>query len=755
MKPTAYYISQNEGLTNVRERLEHATARSIALVIPANTKLCSHVAWRLLHSRAGELSKEVLVISPDHQIRAVAKAAGFRVTQPLESLSASRSRPGSRPDQAGFGPRTPVLNHKVLGNLPMPVQHVIAAVLTRAGDPEPEVTHASRQKVVEMQAMTWGWLPHLALTSAMGVFTVSYAYNTARNGATGANIFFWFGLLLIFVPPLGRLISPAASRFERMGLLCVVGICFYLVKVMLSPLYFSEYDEFLHWRTADDIARSGHLFRENALLPVSPLYPGLEIVTNAFSKLSGLSTFNAGVVVAGVARLVMILSLFMLNEQITGSARIAGIATILYMTNPHFLFFDALFSYESLALPLATFVLFAMARHEALDSGRHWMTLTAWIVLAAVVVTHHLTDFIFDGLFILWAVLYALLRPASLRQSDLARTALLGVFMSVASIILIAYPVVQYISSSGSDILSQLGRVLGDSSGARHLFVGYGDQPTPLSERAMTLSSVALISLSLPFGLLCIWRRYRYNALACMLGIVSLSYPIIQLLRVTDSGAELSDRALAFLFIPIACVLAIFITQFWPTRHLNWRRIVLITCAISIVFMGNITLGSGPARSILPGPYLVASDARSIEARGIQSAIWVRSYLGPDNRVATDRINQLLMSTYGDQHLVTASGDNIDVTDVFFSPSLGHYEISLLRRAKVRYLVVDLRLNRALPEVGFYFEQGEPNSFERTTPIDLEALTKFNTIPQINRVFDGGDIVIYDLGGIISAPEKP
>jgi hypothetical protein len=651
-------------------------------------------------------------------------------------------------------PHPPVLNHKVPGNLPMPVQHAISAVLTRAGDPQPEVSHASKQNTAEMQAMTWGWLPLLTLTSAMGVCTVSYAYNIARNGATGADVFFWFGLLLIFVPPLVRLISPTTSRFERIGLLCVVGICFYLVKVMLSPIYFSAYDEFLHWRTANDIARSSHLFGENALLPVSPLYPGLEIVTNALSRLSGLSTLNAGIVVVGVARLVMILSLFLLYEQITGSARVAGIATILYTTNPHFLFFDALFSYESLALPLATFVLFAMARHETLDSGRRWMTLTAWIVLAAVVVTHHVTNFIFDGLLILWAVLYALLRPASLRQSDLARTALLGVFLTVASLILVANPVVQYISSFGNDILSQLGQVLGGSSGARHLFVNYGDQPTPLWERAMTLSSVALISLCLPFGLLSLWQRYRYNALACTLGIVSLSYPIIQLLHVTNSGAELSDRASAFLFIPVACVLAIFITQFWPMRRLNWMRIALITCAISIVFLGDITLGSGPARSILPGPYLVSSDARSIEPQGIQAAIWVRSYLGPDSRMATDRINQLLMSTYGDQHLVTPTQDNIDVTDVFFSLSLGPYEISLLRRAKVRYLLVDLRLSQALPGVGFYFEEGEPDSFERTTPIDLEALTKFNTVPWINRVFDSGDIVIYDVGGSINASKK-
>ncbi len=60
----------------------------------------------------------------------------------------------------------------------------------------------------------------------------------------------------------------------------------------VNPLYFASFDEFLHWRTADDILRTGHLFSENSMLPVGPYYPGLEIVTNALSTTSGLSTFS-------------------------------------------------------------------------------------------------------------------------------------------------------------------------------------------------------------------------------------------------------------------------------------------------------------------------------------------------------------------------------------------------------------------------------------------------------------------------------
>lgn len=88
------YLSPEEELTSVRERLERTQARRIILVIPQQTSLRSHVGWRLIHARMRELGKELLVISPDRQVRAVARAAGFKVTETQEP-SSNRSRPSS------------------------------------------------------------------------------------------------------------------------------------------------------------------------------------------------------------------------------------------------------------------------------------------------------------------------------------------------------------------------------------------------------------------------------------------------------------------------------------------------------------------------------------------------------------------------------------------------------------------------------------------------------------------------------------
>ena len=114
-----------------------------------------------------------------------------------------------------------------------------------------------------------------------------------------------------------------------------------------------------------------------------------------------------------------------------------------------------------------------------------------------------------------------------------------------------------------------------------------------------------------------------------------------------DYGAEITDRAAAFLFIPIAYVLAIFITRYRPIRGRGRSITALITCAMAVMLLGGALLESGPVYSALPGPYTVIADGRSVEPIGIQAAQWSLSHLGPDNRVATDRINQVLFGTFG------------------------------------------------------------------------------------------------------------
>jgi hypothetical protein len=590
-------------------------------------------------------------------------------------------------------------------------------------------------------------LPLLALTNSIGLACVSFAFylSVLRYSSLALESFFFLGLLLMFVPGLLRLLSPACSRLERLCLLCMLGFYFYLVQFMVSPLHFSSFDDFLHWRTVADILRTGHLFSVNSMLPVSPYYPGLEIVTDAVSTMTGLSPFYAGVLVICASRILMVLSLFLLYEQVTRSSHLAGIGTLIYMVNPHFIFFDATFSYETLALPLATFTLYLLARFEHRDKDYRWIIFTAWLVLAAVTITHHMTDYVLIALLMLW-VMVSLLRPSSraMRMHLISLTLFGALLALVYAVLLPGNPVWGYLSGYYEGAFKELGHILAGSSEAHRIFSSTG-QPIPIWDSLLRTAFVTFVTFSIPFGLLALWRRYHHNALAVMLGIFSLAYPITQVFRFTTFGSEITDRAAAFLFLSVACILAVVIAFFWPWRRLKRRSILFITSTLAVVFVGGVLIAIGSNYAALPGPYAVVADGLSVEPEGIDAATWSLTYLGPDNRIATDRINQMLMSTYGDQRVVTRLDDNVDVSPIFYSPQLDPNDIGLIDYGKMRYLVVDLRLSTSLPLIGFYFENDQP-----TAPISREALTKFNTISPLDRLFDSGNIIIYDTGELFN-----
>ncbi|HMD00617.1 MAG TPA: hypothetical protein VKH37_10705, partial [Ferruginibacter sp.] len=313
-------------------------------------------------------------------------------------------------------------------------------------------------------------------------------------------------------------------------------------------------------------------------------------------------------------------------------------------------------------------------------------------------------------------------------------------------------PVIEYLSRYFAGAFADLGKIIAGASIPRPLFATNPNiPPTPIWDRLLMAGSVSFVMLGLPFGLLILWHHYRHNTLAITFGIFSFAYPISQVFRFTNFGAEITDRSAAFLFLPIAYLLTVLITHFWPTRtqKLSRKATSLIICSISVMFLGGVVLGGGPAWTNLPGPYEVTADVRSVEPEGIQDAIWSLTYLGPDNRIGTDRINRMLMLSYGHQRIVTGLKDKVDVAPVFYSSRLGPKEMAILRQARIRYLVVDLRLSTSLPLLGFYFEEGEVGSFRLTSPISRAVLAKFNTIPQIYRVFDSGNIVIYDVRAFV------
>jgi hypothetical protein len=653
---------------------------------------------------------------------------------------------------------------------PVIVDAPVESTPARPQAPDVALAEARHSHPEAVAQTSWGWLPALSLVAALGLLIVARAYNAGRDGVAWALPFYWVGMLIMFLPVAARLLLPNVARTERIGLVCLLGLDLYLAAVMISPVQFTGHDDLVHWRTAISILRSGRLFSESSIIPVSPLFPGLEIVTSAGVQLSGLDVFPVALLVVAVARQVMVLALYLLFEQVSGSPQAAGLGVLVYMSNPGFMFFDASFAYESLALSLAMAALLAVARRarRSKDGGLGW-TLLQVLAIGATVITHHLTSYALSVFLCLWTLTAWFTKRRYGRRASVAGpagtdstqagqpraeamapgpggAAALAVIASSTWLVYVAARTLAYLEPVVGPAVLELLRLIQGEAVGRQLFRAATGQTPPWWEPLLGYASAGLIMLGLPFGLLSVWQRYRRDALALALSVAALGYPAGQLLRLTWSGAETASRTSEFVFFGLGFILALAALRLGLTgRRLNWRNGALL-CALAVLFVGGQVVGT-PDWARLPGPYLVSADHRSVEPEGITAGQWAYRYLGRNHPVAADRINQLLMLSYGQQHAVTGS----QVADIFTAPDLGEAVQRVIARLQVAFIVADTRLTTGLPWTGTYYDNAEKGAYQHTRPIDPAALAKFDRLAGISRLFDSGHIRVYDVRPISHA----
>jgi hypothetical protein len=616
-------------------------------------------------------------------------------------------------------------------------------------------------RLTDAGASFWGELPALVAIAALGLGTVAVGDTAARTGRQDlGGVLFWFGVLAIFAPGAARIAMPRTARFERLGAVVLVATAIYVVKVLNSPAAFSFGDELAHWRTADDILRTGHLFERNPLSLTSPVFPGLQIATTAIANVTGLSIYASGVVVIGLARVSMMMAGFLLVERVTGSSRVAAMASFLYMGNPNFMFFTAQYSYESLALPLAIVTIYLGAirsrtatvdvpigfgtsvRSQVVTRSRAIDVALALTVLS-VVISHHLTAYALALLLAVWSLVTVVLR----RRREVAFPApmLITVFTAVAAVgwLFTGAPItLTYLLPVVQGAIRQVFEVLGGTAPPKRLFAANTSIVTPLWERVIAFMDVGVVSALLAWSLAWFarrqrtWDRYCGNALALTLAAAAVLQFPAQALRLVPGSTEISNRSSEFLYLPIGFVVALGIRYVWIARPRPRLRAASFTIIATIVFMGGVIIALAPwAR--LPGPYLVTGDTRAIQPESIAATAWLRREFGPDQAVIGDQTNELLMGSYGEENAIHG------LSWIYFSSDLGSEELQALSRAGVRFIVVDRRVTTMLPLVGYYYENREPGAKRHTEPIQPSQLEKFDGRKDMTRAFDSGNIVIY------------
>jgi hypothetical protein len=603
------------------------------------------------------------------------------------------------------------------------------------------------------------WLPYTCLAVAVGALIVAVGYNRARTQDTWSGELYWLGLLCMFVPVAVPIVRATATRTERAALLVLLTLGLYLVKVLYSPLLFDFPDELQHVRTSEDILQTGMLFLPNPILPASAFYPGMESITQALATLGGLSLFHAGVLVVAAARVLLVVGLFLFLEDVTGSSRGAGIGTLVYVGNPSFMYFDAQFAYESVALPLAVFALYAAGRR--LLGRRHaglGLTLGLTLAVGAVAITHHFTAQILALFLAFWwltrlVVGWRTRDPVVRRPAPgLAAPAMLATVAALGWIAYVATIAATYLGPHFVVGAEELVRMVAGEQAGRTLFKDSTGQ-APALYQLTGYASTLLVLIGLPLGALVVWQRYRANAAALALTGVGLLYPLVLPLRLVPDGVATAGRLPEFLYLGIGLALAVLVVRVWPARRASWPATAGLAACATVILAGGGIVGWGPPGR-LPGPFVPADESRSVDAHSLGSADWMRRQVGPGQVMATDQMNGLVMGSYGDQQLAWGQDKQFAVSPVFFAADIGPFQENVLRRAGVQYVLIDARLSQGLPVTGYYYDTLEPDAYQHTTPLDLRTLTKFDRWDGASRLFDDGAIWIYDIRGGLYGPTR-
>jgi hypothetical protein len=173
-----------------------------------------------------------------------------------------------------------------------------------------------------------------------------------------------------------------------------------------------------------------------------------------------------------------------------------------------------------------------------------------------------------------------------------------------------------------------------------------------------------------------------------------------------------------------------------------------VATVLAILTVGGVIVGL-PGWARLPGPYLVSADGRSVESEGIAAAEWARDVLGAGNVMVADRVNSILMSTYGQQELVTTYETRLPLRRLYLVPEVGPVQRQIVRDGQIRYLVIDRRLSTGLPVVGHYYDRGERRLLgSQYVPLDPQLLAKWDSQPEVSRIFDSGNIQLYDVSAL-------
>ncbi|MEV6491354.1 hypothetical protein AB0M20_22480 [Actinoplanes sp. NPDC051633] len=634
------------------------------------------------------------------------------------------------------------------------VDELVYRALARAVEGTTPPPAGDRRRMPRGGVYDLGRAPAVLLVSSLGVLLVALAYAGGRSGTTGATVAYWIGQVVVFTPVVLRLLSRRLAGVAESFLL-VIGLAVnqYLLKWMYSPEQFRFPDELQHWLATTTIMETGKLFQPNPALPPAVHFPGLAEMGAAVASMTGVSVSVAGFLVAGVAHLVFVGVLFICVLRAGNSPAIAGVACATYATALHYLFFNSMYLYQTAALPFFMLAVWAVRRWRS-EGGKPFLVVFAASVVMTTV-SHHVTAFALIATLALLAGTELVLEKRPARRWSALWPPAIALAVVAFWILVVATDVTSYLESPINQVIDTVRTLVSGQESA-------SEASAPVSTVQLALQGAGLIGLFVLFAavgrdMVARQDRDTWRWAALIGGAVFFGGNAVRFLG--TNGPEIAGRLSTFTYVPISIIAAIALVravQILPSRGSNGLRyriapvatarpmsgrrpmvrLVAGAALITLLMIGARAGGWPPLGSLLPGPYLAGGFERSVDAYGVDAARWQRDVLGPGRRVGGDVTSVSLASTYGRQDPVREAGP------LYYAEDWTLANDELVADLHLNFLVVDRRLSTQLPASDAYFEN-DPRAGRITTPLTTRQLTKFDSLTDVDRLYDNGTVRIY------------